>query len=83
MFCSIMDIYLRSHASNLCWMAFQNCCAGRTKSIVPREMNIRVFVGQHDGFDLLFLFEGAYHGALSDFEVAIHPLLDALDEIGG
>ncbi|TEY76402.1 hypothetical protein BOTCAL_0059g00320 [Botryotinia calthae] len=65
------------------WMAFQNYCAGRTEPIVPREMNIRVFVGQCDGVNLLFLFEGVYHGTLSDFDIAIQPLLDALDGIGG
>lgn len=33
--------------------------------------------------NLLFLFEGAYHGILADFEVAIAPLLNTLNEIGG
>jgi hypothetical protein len=64
------------------WTAFQDYCAGLTIPQIPVEMNIRVVVGEISG-EMLFLFEGVYHGSQDTFLIIIQPLLDALNLIGG
>lgn len=65
------------------WTAFQDYSAGRSSPVIPQGMNIRVVIVKDVGDVLLFLFEGAYHGTKEDYLVAIKPLLDALNAIGG
>jgi len=65
------------------WLAFQDYSAGRTVPIIPTEMNIRVVIVKDTADTLLFLFEGAYHGSQASFLIAIQPLLDALNAVGG
>jgi FAD/FMN-containing dehydrogenase len=66
------------------WNAWQDYCGGYTEPQIPAEMNIRwVIVKGSDSNSLLWLLEGAYHGSNEDFLVAVAPLLNALNAIGG
>lgn len=65
------------------WTAFQEYTAGRTTPVIPQGLNIRFVIVKDSGDVLLFLLEGAYHGSLEDYLVAIQPLLDSLNAIGG
>jgi hypothetical protein len=65
------------------WDAFQSYCAGYSSPQIPTELNLRVVIVKYSGDDLLFLFEGAYHGSQSDFLTIIQPLLTALNAVGG
>lgn len=65
------------------WDGFQKYCGGFTCPVIPTAMNIRVVIVKYADDDLLFLFEGAFHGSQADFEAAIAPFLAELENIGG
>lgn len=65
------------------WDVWQVYCAGETTPIIPPEMNVRWTIVNDVEGRILFLLEGAYHGSEADFVLAIQPLLDELNAIGG
>ena len=68
--------------ARVAWEVWQEYCGGFTTPQIPAELNIRWIIGADAGI-IIFLLEGAYHGSVDDFAMAIAPLLDALDAIGG
>lgn len=62
------------------WDAWQVYTGGLE---APREMNARLFLSKWAPGYWLWLLEGAWHGSEADFGVAIAPLLDAFNAIGG
>ncbi|KAK0719113.1 hypothetical protein B0H67DRAFT_532709 [Lasiosphaeris hirsuta] len=65
------------------WRVFQDYVASKAR---PKEMNIRVVMASAallGGEGTFFLFEGAYHGSKTNYEVAIKPFKDAAMALGG